>query len=116
MPNNRKNFQHQELADGKWFALSLDEQLGNIGSEVGRSINWKSKGNAEQMQKALTRGLELFDLTLADSRWRQPQLKEIARAREVFCDFLIGNNEYGSDEKFLNDYFMQFAIAARSNR
>src|ERR1035437_5611880 len=108
MSNNRKSFQHQELADDRWFAFSLDEQLGNIGSEVGRSINWKNKGNAEQMQRALTRGLELFDLTLADSRWQQPQLKEIARAREVVCDFLVGDNEYKSDEKSLNNYFMQF--------
>jgi len=109
-------YQHQNLANGSWRGFSLIEQLGNIGSEVGRSINWKNKGNTEQMQKALTRGLELFDLTLADSRWRQPQLREVARAREVVCDFLVGDNEYNSDDTFLNNYFLQFAIAARAKR
>jgi hypothetical protein len=110
------NFQHNDLAAGRWFELSLDNQLGNIGAEVGRSINWKNKGNHKQSARALDRGLELFDLTLADRRWNQPKLKEIARAREVVCDFLVGDNEYKSDEKSLNNYFTQFAIAARANR
>jgi len=110
------NFQHNDLAAGRWFELGLDEQMGNIGSEVGRSMNWKRKGNLEQSANALDRGLELFDLTLADKHRTGPQLKEIARAREVVCDFLAGDNEYNSDEKFLNDYFMQFALAARAHR
>lgn len=110
------NYQHQNLANGRWLELSLDEQMGNIGSEVGRSINWKNKDDRDQSIKALHRGLELFDLSLQDGRWNFPKLKEIARAREVVCDFLVGDNEYGSDEKFLNDYFMQFAVAARANR
>ena len=110
------NFQHNDLASGRWFELTLDEQMGNIGSEVGRSINWKVKGNLGQSSRALDRGLELFDLTLADKRRTKSELKEIARAREVVCDFLAGENEYNSDEKFLNDYFMQFAVAARANR
>src|SRR4051812_38443867 len=100
-------YQHQELAEGRWHTFSLADQLGNIGSEVGRAINWKNKGNLDQMWKALERGLELFDLTLSDKRYRYPQLKEIARAREVVCDFIVGDNEYGSDENFLNNYFMQ---------
>ena len=109
-------FQHQNLANGRWQSLSLAEQLGNIGAEVGRSINWKNKGDEDQSIKALHRGLELFDLSLQDKRWNLPKLKEIARTREVVCDFLIGSNEYGSDEKFLNNYFMQFAILARSKQ
>ena len=108
--------QHHNLENGGWLELSLDEQMGNIGSEVGRSINWKNKGNQDQSIKALHRGLELFDLSLQDSRWDYPKLKEIARSREVVCDFLVGSNMYGSNEKFLNDYFMQFAFAARVNR
>ena len=31
-------FQHQSLAEGRWFTLSLAEQLANIGSEVSRAI------------------------------------------------------------------------------
>jgi hypothetical protein len=35
------NFIHKELAAGKWFTLSLPEQLANIGSEVGRARRWQ---------------------------------------------------------------------------
>ncbi len=107
------NAQNQTLAQGRWSTFSLAEQLGNIGSEVERAISWKSQGNQEKSLQALYRGLDLFDLSLADRRWNYPKLKEIARAREVVCDFLAGGNEYKSDEKFLNEYFLQFAVAAR---
>ncbi len=33
----------------------------------------------------LTRGLELFDLTAGDDRWRGHRRREILRAREEFC-------------------------------
>ena len=107
------NNQHKTLAEGRWFTFTLAKQLGNIGSEVERAITWKNEGDDGQSRKALYRGLELFDLSLQDDRWNYPQLKEIARARELVCDFLAGDNEYGSDEIFLNDYFTQFAIASR---
>jgi hypothetical protein len=110
------HFQHSDLAAGRWFELTLDEQMGNIGAEVGRAINWKNTGNSEQEIKALHRALELFDLSLQDRRWDFPKLKEIARAREVVCDFLVGDNEYNGDDRSLNDYFAKFAIAAQARR
>ncbi len=106
--------QHQNLANGKWATFTLAEQLGNIGSEVGRAINWQEKGNKEQTQKALERGLELFDLSLDDKRWKYSKLKEIARAREVVCDYFYNGNDYNTTVKFLNSYFLQFGILARS--
>ena len=108
------NNNHKTLAEGRWLTFTFAEQLGNIGSEVGRAIDWKNTGDTEQSQKALFRGLELFDLSLDDRRWGYSKLKEIARAREVVCDFLAGDNEYNSDEKFLNEYFTRFALAARN--
>lgn len=101
--------QHKTLADGKWFKLTLCEQLGNIGSEVGRTIR---AVEPLQKQAAAYRALELFDLTLEDERWRK-RTRELVRSREVFCDFVFGNNQYNSDAKGLEKYFTQFAIAAR---
>ena len=102
---------HKNLASGKWQELSLVEQLGNIGSEVSRAFRWQGK-DEEIFQKAVERALELFDLTLEDSRWRG-RLCEIARAREVFCDAFLGGKEYGSTPEDLNRYFLQFGLAAR---
>ncbi len=59
--------------------------------------------------------LELFDLTLADARWRGRR-REITRAREIVCDFLVGDNDYGSTAGSLDAYFLPFAMAARRER
>jgi len=32
------------------------------------------------------------------------------------CDFLVGDNEYGSTAESLDRYFLPFAIAARRDR
>jgi len=103
------NIQHQTLANGHWRTLSLCEQLGNIGSEVGRAIH--ASTDAEK-KAAGFRALELCDLTLADARW-YGRGTEIARAREVLCDYLFGDNEYKSTASSLEQYFMHFAMAAR---
>jgi signal transduction protein with GAF and PtsI domain len=106
-------FQHQSLAEGRWFAFSLAEQLGNIGSEVSRAL--RARGDEKRFEGAVARALELFDLTLSDPRWRK-RLKEIARARELFCDAALGGAVYGTALEDLDKYFYYFAFAARSNR
>jgi hypothetical protein len=35
--------QHRELAAGRWWELSIAEQLGNIGSEVSRAVRWTGR-------------------------------------------------------------------------
>ena len=52
------------------------------------------------------------NLTLADDRWRHRR-REIARAREIVCDFLVGDNDAGSTAESLDAYFLPFAVAAR---
>jgi hypothetical protein len=106
-------FQHQSLAAGRWTSFSLAEQLGNIGSEVNRAI--RARGDEKRFDGAITRALELFDLTLSDLRWRK-RLKEIARAREIFCDAAYGTLEYNTSLEDLDKYFLYFALAARANR
>ncbi len=101
---------HAGLAAGRWGELSLLEQLANIGSEVGRATHAKAVSNEPRFANALDRCLELFDLTMADPRW-QGRRREIARAREVVCDFLIGDNAYGSTPEALDGYFLAFARA-----
>lgn len=103
---------HASLAGGKWQNLNLYEQLGNIGSEVGRAI---SSEDVNDKQAAGYRALELFDMTLADRRW-YGRGSELARAREVVCDYLFGNNDYCSNAADLERYFMNFALAARQNK
>lgn len=58
------NYQHKQLAQGRWYQLSFVEQMANIGSEVERALNWKAKDNILYCQQAFERVLELLDLTL----------------------------------------------------
>ena len=103
---------HSELASDRWYQLTLMEQLGNVGSEVSRAAKWRGRDD-KLFMGAIERALELFDLTLADPRWRS-RLKEIARAREVLCDTVFGPNSYSTTLDDLDRYFTQFAIAARN--
>lgn len=106
------NFIHQDLARGRWFELTLCEQMGNIGSEVGRAANWRRKGNSVDCDKALERALELMDMTITDKRW-QKRAKELCRAREVLTDVFYGDNQYNDSPEAMEKYFFQYALAVR---
>lgn len=97
---------HKNLAEGRWYQLSLAEQLANIGSEVGRAAKWQEK-DKQNFEGAVNRALELLDLTLEDPRWRD-RLLELGRIREVFCDGVLGGKEYNTNLSNLENYFYPF--------
>ena len=101
---------HKTLAEGRWLQMSLSEQMGNIGSEVGRAARWQNK-DEKIFWSAVERAAELFDLTLADKRWRG-RLVEIGRVREVFADGVLGGSEYNTSLSDLERYFTPFAMAS----
>lgn len=105
---------HKDLAQGRWGQMSFLEQIANIGSEVERALNWRSKQNAEYSHKAFGRALELIDLTLAHQS-SFTRLKEIARVREMLVDYFTGTNEFMSTDVLLRKYFSAFTFAARKN-
>ncbi|OHB10865.1 MAG: hypothetical protein A3H60_01925 [Candidatus Zambryskibacteria bacterium RIFCSPLOWO2_02_FULL_44_12b] len=104
------NHVRKSLEDS-WGKMSLIEQMGNIGSEVGRAAQ-AQKEDSESFSGAATRTLELFDLTLRDERWLG-RLREIGRVREIFCDIVFGEQKYKTTLTDLEKYFMNFAVAAR---
>lgn len=106
------NQQYKELAAGRWKQLPFLEQMANIGSEVERALNWKTKQNFDYSQKAFERALELVDLTL-DSVTGMPRFKELARLREAMVDFFSGSNQFKSTEISWKKYFLPFNYAAR---
>ena len=102
---------HTDLANGRWFTMSLAEQMGNIGSEIHRLV-LSQISDQNRFNLAFDRALELIDLTLADTRWKKGY-KEIARVREVLCDIYFGENQYNTSIEALDNYFFQFALVAR---
>lgn len=106
--------QHTDLAAGRWHTLPLVEQLANVGSDVARAHRWQGK-DAALCDKAFARALELLDLTIQDPRWKGRR-KELTRIRELFCDAMLGGEEYKTDLAWLDRYFYPFAVAARADR
>lgn len=94
----------------KWLSLPLLEQLGNIGSEVGRSMNAIRRGDEEALQGAFRRGLDLIDTSAGALPFARR--RELLRARELFAT----SYEARQADTQLEAYFMQYAIAARANR
>ena len=112
-----ENYQHRDLAAGRWRTMTLSEQLANIGSEFGRAAKRKEKGDREKEMKAFQRGLELLDLTIQDAPAKKAEhpgvFRELLRLREVMCDYFVGENEYKTDRAFIEKYFYDFAVCAR---
>lgn len=101
-------FLHKELAGGRWYELSLAEQLAHIGSEISRANRWQNK-DEKIFWSATERALELFYLTISDKRWRL-RLKELTRLREIFCDAVLGGKEYCTKLTDLERYFYYFTL------
>jgi len=94
----------------RWDRLTILEQLGNIGIEVGRTLKLKKEG--ENFEPALIRALDLFDATVEGLVAKKShRTKEVLRAREQFLHAV-----YLDEDTLLESYFMQFAIAARNQR
>lgn len=106
------NYQHKELANGRWFYLPFPAQMANIGSEINRAINWKNKNNPEYSRMAFERGLELLFLTISDEK-NKKRLKELTRLHEFLVDYFIFDNEYKSSDKLWQNYFIGFNYLTR---
>jgi hypothetical protein len=95
----------------KWRQLTIFEQMGNIYSEVGRALAAHRRDDSEGFLAAFSRGLDLFDATAAawTAKHDMARVHEILRAREQFARVILT----GEDDPKLEQYFSQFAVAAR---
>jgi len=105
------NYKHKQLAASRWQKLNFFEQMANIGSEVLRTISWRSK-NKEYSKMAFERALELLDLTIADAK-NVKRLRELVRLREVLVDYFCFDNQFSSSDKLWQNYFYPFNFAVR---
>ncbi len=103
---------HQYSA-AAWAEMDVFNQMGNIGSEVGRALSAKRQGKQDRCQAAFYRGLDLIDETA--QLWavqKRAGLRELLYAREQFAESVMTSKV----DATLEAYFMQFAIAARTKR
>jgi len=107
------SYQHKTLAENKWNKMSFLEQMANIGSEVERTILWNTKKNDDYSKKAFYRSLELFDLSLG-APLKLSKRREVARARELWVDFVMYGNSYKSTSDQWRKYFYQLLYAFKN--
>lgn len=96
-------------SQSNWTKLTIAQQMANVGADVGRAVKWKEMGNIARAHKARDRALELFDITIENNKHRS---REVARARELFCDYFFENN-YKTSAKYWDKYFLQYNYLAR---
>ena len=74
-----------EIDRERWAQLSIFEQMGNIGAEVGRAVNATRAGKDKRAQGAIDRAVDLLDATVEVLVAQgSPRVKEVLRAREEF--------------------------------
>ena len=100
----------------RWAQLTFYEQMGNIGSEVGRAIIAHRNGNAVREARAIDRAIDLLSATvdvLIGTEYSY-RLKEVLRARDEFLR-LFFDGTFDEDADNIERYFMYFAFIARAN-
>jgi len=99
----------------RWARLTFNEQMGNIGSEVGRAIVAHRDGDALREERAVDRAIDLFSATvevLVGTEYSY-RLKEVLRARDEFLR-LFFDGTFEGDAVCIERYFMDFAYMARA--
>jgi len=107
---------HKDLTPERWFKFSFDEQMANVGADIGRAINWRNK-DKEQSKNFLKMGLILFDAIIADPKNKDKQ-KELLKVHKELVNYFSGNNFSESDDEKWNNYFYGFnyAVAVKAQR
>ena len=101
----------------RWSAFSLEEQLGNIGSEVGRAINARKNEDFVLMEGAINRALDLFLATFEAAlkeKKNMHRIREVIRARDEFMSLFYKDTFDVIEAQKIEAYFMNFAYIARS--
>ena len=101
----------------KWAQMTIFEQMGNIYSEVGRSLAAHRAGDQVRFEQALIRALDLFDATTECLIRETPfRAKEILRAKDQYLQLFFGDSTDSMAAASLERYFFNFALAARRHR
>src|SRR2546427_7875249 len=104
---------HVGLAAGRWAALSLVEQLANVGAEVDRAVAAWEAQRPDRFDRALARALELFDLTAGDGRRGGPRPPADFRARGGVCRLLFPRERPPAPGRTPQAYFPRLKLFAR---
>ena len=107
---------HKTLTPEQWYQFSTFEQLANVGCDIGRTIQWRDKNEAQYSELAFFRALELLSLTIIDPKNSGPQRRELCLTREMLIDHFMFDNTYNTTDDVWQRYFYDFTYAAALQR
>lgn len=91
----------------KWFQMSIEEQISNIGGEVNRAINWSNKGNDQRAHSFCNKAKELLQLSIEDPKNRG-RISELFNGICELEDRFLGDNTYQTTDDVLKKYYDAF--------
>ena len=96
-----------------WEKFTLMEKMGNIASEVYRTIKRKQDGDSIGAENSFYMVLVLYDKSVNCHSQEVGFVKEAELFREVFCDYFWDGSDYDVSAEQIMDYLMPFALKAR---
>ena len=91
----------------KWFSMTIQEQISNIGSEVLRADRWKQKGNNAKMRAYYDAAVSFLILSIRDPKNRAGK-NELNLCIDELADYFIGENQSGTTSETLKRYYNAF--------
>ena len=99
----------------RWYKFCFNEQIGHIGSEIGRAKVWENRKDFKERNNSLERALELIEITEEDPRHFDRQ-KELSFLRENLMKKLNNVNECSVSLSELDQYCLEFALITAQNK
>lgn len=106
---------HKDLTQERWNGFTILFQMANVGTDFERALDWRARGDQDDSEAALWRGLELLAFTIQDPK-NNKRRKELRIIKEVMLDYFYGDNQYGYTDEALHQYFFWYAHAAAIER
>jgi hypothetical protein len=100
-----------------WQRRSLYDQLGTIGTEIGRCISWRKNPKYGNPHESFSRGLTYLLITIDDPKNKGAKRVELCRLKELLIDWYYGDSElYHTTDADWERYFMPYAVASNITR
>ena len=93
----------------RWYAMSVSEQILNIGGEVQRAVQRKEKGDPEGARDFLKKAMEWLELSKSDPK-NKNRVEELTLAGEEVEDY-FNLNLWKNDSKSIMGYWDSFLSA-----
>lgn len=90
-----------------WRKLSVSEQLIDVGTEVGRAVDAKERGNSEAARIYLNKALKWLHVTEDDPK-NLKRFEELMSVEYELMDYFYGLNRFNNDKDSIMSYWNSF--------